>query len=195
VTRDNRSPYLRKWCIWLKENKIRAWSLSRSLSLSLSLSYLPFFYVWSQYPSLYIVLYMSSYLNKPNLFPCVGHLSYKWCGINILQSILSRVFFLLLSSFSVSMWITDNLSRRDRNFSIFSIFFEIFWSFFFPGGEKSLDFKVKRNNIVFEGEKRLPTMRFEFIMTTVCLLKSQSSLMSSLMFSSWQADHIFILEY
>jgi hypothetical protein len=164
-----------------------------SLSFTLTLSYLSFFYVWSKYPSLYIVLYMSSYLNKPNLFPCVGHLSYKWCGINILQSILSRVFFLLLSSFSVSMWITDNLSRVE-SFDFFDLF-RNFLVLFFPDGEKSLDLKVKRNNIVFEGEKRVPTMRFEYIMRTVCLLKPQSSLMSSLMFSSWQADHIFIFEY
>lgn len=129
-------------------------SLSLSFTLSLSLSYLPFFYVWSQYPSLYIVLYMSSYLNKPNLFPCVGHLSYKWCGINILQSILSRVFFLLLSSFSVSMWITDNLSRRDRNFSIFSIFFEIFWSFFSWRREKSR-FKSKKKQHCFWRRKKV----------------------------------------
>merc|ERR1712168_1236124 len=38
------------------------------------------------------------YLNT-NPFSCVGHLSYTWCGINILQSLC--VFF--LSSFSVSM--------------------------------------------------------------------------------------------
>merc|ERR1719309_1373893 len=82
--------------------------------------------------SIHCLIYVV-YLNT-NPFSCVGHLSYTWCGINILQSLC--VFF--LSSFSVSM---NHRQSRKKEVPRPS-----------PAGLSLA--RVKHEQHVFKGEKR-----------------------------------------